>query len=529
MAYGMQNLRPRNLFNNYDQLTPQYGGNGGMQDDPFFNSPTPPPEESYNPYDPNQAPGTPGRGVDASMTAPPPPPPQVQQQPRDPYQGVTLDDQLKAINSVYTPDYTSRDRHNRLLDSYPGEYSPTKSDRWSAVLLGLGAGGEKGGDVQGTMDKILQAPRMRDIEDWKNKAPEFGKAAQFENTANATERQMASSLVNAQTQAERNRIQEQYNQDRTENTRIRNEAYAAKISGATVTIDKGSGQIVATWNDGRPPKFLGKVPGSSTAAQLADIEGKWDEKAATARATGTMENTIAQGYRVWEDTAGNKYLVNERGPNKTPIPVQGSPATPEGGITPYERPLPDRPAENLTPAQKAEAQQNEVQSYYDRAPADVRKLFRGSGKTLKLGPRPADTWTGWGQAEREKEQQLWDKTQQEMFGQQKGIGPSGQAAPPKVENKPIAPDIPNPSGKDVYIPKDTGAQPTPPRPIDVAKAAREKAAKAKSDIQKGNEWARRQPTPKGQIRVRAKDGREGFVDSKWTEADLAAEGYTRIK
>jgi hypothetical protein len=222
------------------------------------------------------------------------------------------------INKMYTPRTKSTDRLDTLLDTFPERNKPNWARKLVAGGLGYGAA-RRGRDPIEPMEKTLYAPYMRDVEEWKTKATPYTQAAQIENTANINERNLVNNILQAQTW-----------QDKNEIALIRANAYAAKNNGASIEIDKNTGQVVATYTSG--PKagtveYLGKVPGSSTAAELADIRGDWNLQ--TARARGAAQAnvaTIREGTYV-TDGAGNTYRIE--GTTKTEIPRQpGETGTP---------------------------------------------------------------------------------------------------------------------------------------------------------------------------------------------------------
>ena len=270
--FGIDLLRQQNMFD-------QYGGDVG-----------------YNPINQDySAPMQMDQGYN------PPSPPIMNQPVMDPRQpnlsGPSYDELMSMVNKAYTPDTTARDRFNNLLNSFPERNEPSFARRLVAGGMGLDARAAKQNPLA-TMEGVMYAPYMRDVSAWKEQAGPDYQALQAENAANVNERNLAANILNAKTQGdrwaaqanyqnERNRIAEEKVSSQHEIGLIRANAYKAKNEGATVKIDPGSGQVVATWPTGKV-EYLGKVPGSSTAAELADIRGSWAVEAAKTRGEATL-------------------------------------------------------------------------------------------------------------------------------------------------------------------------------------------------------------------------------------------------
>ena len=316
MAYGMQDLRPRNFF---DQMTPSYGGGGG-QDPLFFEQP--PPGGGYDsttgilgpdgqPLPTQQAPITPPQvGADNSTT-------ETQQL-------------IDAINKVYTPEYASRDRFNRLLDNFPGEYTPTRGDRWTAAFMGLGAGGRQGGDSIKTMDYVLQGPRMRDIEEWKLKSDPYGKAAQYENTANANERALAGNVVTGIYNQNKNRIMQEKNQMNYEVSTIRNEVARLRAQGANVRVSF-DGPTVLIYENG-VVRDTGVPTGNMSEMAKISLQNAGRVEAYKQIGANQQANTTLREGQYTVDANGRLYRIE--GTKKTPVDtVEGEqgPPKPFGG------------------------------------------------------------------------------------------------------------------------------------------------------------------------------------------------------
>ena len=359
----------------------------------------------------------------------------------------SLADQL---NSIYTPDTTSRDRLNRLLDAYPERESPG----WARRLVASGAG-LRSKDPLKTMEDIMYAPHLRELSDWKDRTGPYQQAAQIENTANVNERTLAGNILNAKTQADKLAVQEQYNRDRSEVALIRANAYRAKQEGAEIKIEEG--RVVAYHNAG--PKagqveFLGKVPGSSTDAELADIRGRWAVKAAEARGETAQATANIRGYQPAQDEQGNVYVIDPA--TKSITPVGDAPPMPVGQLrsitgTPRQPAVPKPP----TKAETDQQIQQKLLEIYNRSPDSVNgdaKWLVGDVQsgTLRLKPRPVETWANRNTIAADQEH--YDRVRKQVYpdytpptapptappARTGGPGPTGAQSParPNVPTKP---------------------------------------------------------------------------------------------
>lgn len=203
MAYDINRLRQQGIFDQYGMMSmpmmDMFGSDGyseGDQTARLYHGPPAPPQmpDPSGPIDPYSLGGT-----RTNIPAP--------EAPRAPTVGPQsefgIEDIMGAINRVYTPDTVSRDRFNNLLDTAPEREEPSFMRRLVAAGVGLGNKGRglPGGIEQ--QEKVLYAPYMRDMAEWTAKTDPFGKAAQFENTANANERQLAGNVVAGVVNAER--------------------------------------------------------------------------------------------------------------------------------------------------------------------------------------------------------------------------------------------------------------------------------------------------------------------------------------
>ena len=362
--------------------------------------------------------------------------PQAPQAPsvRDPYDfSQMLQQQLDAINKVYTPTNVDRDRMRGNLDAVPQRNQPGIGRALVAAGLSL-----KAQDPIKAAESVLYAPYHREMADWTAKNQPFYQAAQLENQANINERTLAGNVVNSMSQNARIASQERIANEKNETALIRANAYAAKMQGAEVTIDEGSGQVVATYpgRNGQPARveYLGKVPGSSTAAELANIRGGYNVEASAARAMSAEEIARMRGYET-VIIDGKLYVID---PNtKQVYPYTGTGGAPTGGTTT------GIPSGNQRPEtrQQLEVQRQERMRELANSP-DHRKWFTEDPKTglLTPKPKPPDPSSAWTDASRQRmEQDLrhWEWVQ----GQ---INPGFRGTPTQPAQPPPAPPAQQP-------------------------------------------------------------------------------------
>src|SRR5580765_2021740 len=99
---------------------------------------------------------------------------------------------------TYNPQTVASKRFADLLDQYPKEEGPTMG---RAILAGGLAVGKQG-SYKDSQD-FLHEPQDRAVTNWKNSSEGAYKAAQLENTANATERSAVSNVISARVAADR--------------------------------------------------------------------------------------------------------------------------------------------------------------------------------------------------------------------------------------------------------------------------------------------------------------------------------------
>lgn len=331
------------------------------------------------------------------------------------YPGTRREPDYLEMMRAYSPETKASEAYAELLRHYPQKEPPGIGRRAIASMIALKGGPE-------AAEKVMYAPYMRDVSAWKEQVEPAFRAAELENRANINERTLLSNSILAKTQMEKqaelsriadekNRIQEQRYRDQNEVALIRANAYRVKNNGAEVTIDKGSGQVVATWKPGSAqyPKghveYLGKVPGSSTAAELADIAGGYRVEAAEATGKAALERTAVTSAEVYQDEAGHQYEWNSATKTWKPM-TPGAPAYPQGRIT--KIPAGTQPTQN----QLNTIEQQKFKEVYLRDPYARKWFTTGSNNTLQMKPRPTIGWNVFDSDADKENRRHWDRVKQ---------------------------------------------------------------------------------------------------------------------
>lgn len=321
------------------------------------------------------------------------------------------------INQFYTPDTTSRDRFNKLLDEFPQQNKPGIARKLVASGLSI-----KAQDPIATAEKVLYEPFLRDTAIWKEKAGPFQQAAQLENTANINERTLAGNVVNAQTQSARIAEQERVANEKNRIAEMRAKTNDFKARGYTIKVL--GDEVVGFSPDGKRVS-LGSSGGVDEAEKIR-LEGEWDVKAAQARGAAAVQTAQAGA------TAGNRDIVTQdnvtykRNPDGSFSPVQGLPSG-----TPTRPGTPARGAatSQLEKDRVAQAEMLRLTQEYPEEVADI--IIRADNGKFEFAPRPtlgSGKFLGMGTGVTQDKIDQWDKIKKE-------IDPS-YIAPPTKSNVP---------------------------------------------------------------------------------------------
>ena len=421
MASNAQRLRTQSLFDGYDQLTPGAGGSPSQyNDDPFMNP---------SPQQPTGLDAVANQQASDETILDPTGQPLQQNAPVEPvrpsnqYQAPPLNETIDAINKGYTPEFRSRDRFDAHLDNAPEREEPSWGRRLVAGGIGLGSK-----NPIEDMEKVLQAPYLREQADWTAKNDPYYKSAELENRANINERTLVSNAVTSDAANRRLMEQQRNNDAKNEIAQTRNRILQARAGDVQVKLD--GNQWVGFTKDGR------RIPlGSSTGMTVEEIEnlkGEWRVEASRQAGADAMNRTIAAGGQYYTDADGNVQRGNPRDANAPP-PVQGS------SKIGTEREAPPLKAKEIE--EQKQATWSEI---YDTAPADERRWLKRSadGKTLILRDPP--TKGSWLQSDAadEKDIEAYNRIKAKLYPETKGLGPSTTAPVPEAKKSTIGPTAP---------------------------------------------------------------------------------------
>ena len=311
----------------------------------------------------------------------------------------------KQLQNIYSPETTSRDRYNELLGQFPERNKPGIGRKLVASGMGLDARNRKQDPIK-TMESVMYAPYERSLDEWKEKTEPYYKSAQLENTANINERTLAGNILTADTAAKREALRYKTAEEKNEIALIRANAYRAKSEGAEIKIEEGN--VVAYWPTTGRVEFLGKVPGTSTDAELANIRGKYQVEAARQRGADALQRTTLSNTETY--TIDGKLYTLDPSTN-TLRPVQGNPGGTVNKVgTPNSTSKP-------TTLELNRQRQDRMRNLYETDP-NARKYFtRDSAGRFVLVPRPtlgADR-SGWftGNVD-QAELDAWDEIKKEI-------------------------------------------------------------------------------------------------------------------
>jgi hypothetical protein len=376
----------------------------------------------------------------------------------------TAQNLMDVINQIYTPETTSRDRFNRLLDAAPEREGPGLMRGLAAFGMGMGAKDPL--DTLKVHEQVMYAPHHRNMADWTAKTQPFGQAAQFENTANINERTLAgnvaTNITNQQRYDQQNAINEEKNriaQIRAESDRIRQQAYALKQQGWT--FDFSTPRILATSPDGRMVDY--GPSGEMQEVDKINLQGKWGVDRAAAVGQNAAQVAGIRGVTYWQDEAGNMFMQNPTGagPRMGLEPVQGN-AYPRGNLKPVD----------ATPNAGAAvnpriARNDKFRQFADERPDLAAKwLIPPVSATgdwgIKPPPGPSGGFMGWGRSIDPNAVTEYNQVRQAL-----GLppipastAPVQQQGPPQAVAKPgIGPSVAPPVPQRVSPPTDVFTQP----------------------------------------------------------------------
>ena len=370
MAYGIQQLRPRNIMSGYGFEPESSGYDPGMDDygyDPMMDSSGYNVGEILSPYMRAQTPSAPPttQSVPSSGRAGVAP---------DPGLSDSIRRSMDAINQVYTPETTDRDRLRALMDAAPEREAPSFGRALVAGGLSL-----KAADPIAASESVMMAPHRRNMADWLAKTDPFHKTAQLEQQANVNERTLAGNVVNAETQARRIEMQERNNQARNEAAMIR--ARAAKL---TAELGRGWDWDLSGTTIKKKNNTTGEVIDTGMRTDKLSEEDRL-ELQNEGRVQAARETSLYAGAR---NTQNAPLYQDNKGTFR--IDVNGEKEYVSMGTEPTTRVGAPGRINETTPAEFKSEEQRRLRPVYEQYP----KQFNNRNGVLELKPRPKPGWFG---------------------------------------------------------------------------------------------------------------------------------------
>jgi len=247
---------------------------------------------------------------------------------------------LKSILDSYQPDTTSVDRNNRLLDSAPQINNPSAMRRFAAMGQSIGnvdSHFRRTGGGPDAADRVLYAPYLQQMADWKEKTGPFATAAANENQRNIQERTLTGNMFTAQSaqdrimqqeaEAERkagiadekNAIARTAAEAKAENDRQRTAIAQAAQSGAKFRFDNG--HLFAVYANGGPNGDLSVDLGEYKDNTKIGIEGMRDATARDVATTRAGATTGAATIRAGASTDAANIRAGATGAGKGMTPA----------------------------------------------------------------------------------------------------------------------------------------------------------------------------------------------------------------
>jgi hypothetical protein len=280
-----------------------------------------------------------------------------------------------------------------------------------------------------TMDNVLDQPYDSAMSDWKAQLDPLEKAAQLENTANANERYLRTSVLsnkyntdklaeNTRLAEEKNRITEKNNDARNAASMLRAQAAQMKANG--YTFDTKGPTIIAHRPDGTIFD-TGVETGMMNQLDLENLRGKYKVSAAAQAGANQINRIKAMGGNMFQDEDGNIYDANPQG---GVTPVGNAPEQPKGKLT---RPTGGGKGAGTKSAAVLETErQDKMRKIFMENP-DLQPAFAATKDAkgvvhYELKKRPTgETWGLATKAARE-EQANWDKASQMITGDAPNVG-----------------------------------------------------------------------------------------------------------
>lgn len=293
------------------------------------------------------------------------------------------------INQIYSPETESRDRFNTFLGEYPTYEGPGKARGLFGTLMGIGAKDPE--SALKVMEGAFQAPHMRDVAAWKDKAQPMYQAAQLENTANVNERNLANNYMINQTNQDKLASQERIANEKNEIARMRAEAYSFKQTHPDWKFDF-SGPNGFAYNPNNPNEKINLGPtGNLSDVDKINLQGEWGVRRAEASGAAAVDraNVTNQGAIDRARVAGTGLVVID-GKSYTYNPDTGQ-YEPAAGLPQGTPTRPGTPPSTRTPTRAGQTleRQDRIRQIFNQSP-EHRKMMQEDPKTgdLMMIPKP---------------------------------------------------------------------------------------------------------------------------------------------
>lgn len=237
--------------------------------------------------------------------------------------------QWEMMNEIYKPETEATGRFNELLGDFPERNKPSI---WRKIVAaGQGAGNmemRRPGGIEES-EKVLQAPYLRDVGEWKERAGPYYNAANLERQSNINERQLAQNFLTNQAAMSKIEETERHNRAREESEKIRALAYRAKNEG--FDIKAYGDRIIGTRTVNGQVETIDLGPsGDMDERDLQILKNQGNVAAATARGVAERENIAARGQNLYQFPDGSMWRLNNDDTWEQVKPSGTGPATRPG-------------------------------------------------------------------------------------------------------------------------------------------------------------------------------------------------------
>jgi len=317
---------------------------------------------------------------------------------------------IDMANRFYTPQTRASDRFNNLLDEFPQREEPGLGTRLigATAFLGNKSRGIPGGyEIQ---DKVMNAPFYRDVAAWKEKTGPFQQGAQIENTANNTERQLASNMVtgavNTRRYDDQQRIAQAKQDEIGRSNLVKEEIQRQKIEidraarlGAKFST-KGE-RIIAMFPDGHTEDAGPTTNFSPLELENLRQSGRMD--VVRQQGANSLANVQAGGWILVQDADGNQYRINPRQQGQAQPISPNAPPQPTGPVQRIGTEGGSGGFDEDDPTKYVNARKGRIMKALDQNPTWSRFIKDGDMTNLQIvdPPRGGGLFSGTNAAEKQ--------------------------------------------------------------------------------------------------------------------------------